>query len=122
MESPGTLTLHLPHIDIKTRDLAQFKDLLIREIKLLLLRIVLEKLNTLTGLKDIVTNAGKWYLDSPALMIYKDMPPAVPLSAFAKKKSTLDINDLLKGEISEDFNEDEMKTDEWIPEYWMRPV
>ncbi|RIA98831.1 subunit 17 of mediator complex-domain-containing protein [Glomus cerebriforme] len=118
LESPGTLTLHLPHIDMKTRNLTQFQELLHREIKLLLLRIVLEKLNTLTGLKDIVTNAGKWYLDSPALMIYKDMPPAVPLSAFKKKKSSFDLDDLLKVEISEDLK----KKDEWIPEYWRRPV
>ena len=93
MESPGSLTLHLLHVDIKTRDLTQFQDLLIREIKLLLLRIILEKLNTLTGLKDIVTNAGKWYLDSPALMIYKDTPPAIPQSAFIKKGEVTDFNE-----------------------------
>ncbi|PKC05937.1 hypothetical protein RhiirA5_360771 [Rhizophagus irregularis] len=120
LESPGTLTLHLSHMDMKTRNLTQFQELLTREIKLLLLRIVLENLNTLTGLNDIVTNAGKWYLDSPALMIYKDMPPAVPSSAFTKKKSSYDLNDLLKAEIS-GLNEEE-KNNEWKPEYWRRPV
>ncbi|CAI2161653.1 17261_t:CDS:10 [Funneliformis geosporum] len=120
LESPGSLTLHLPHVDINTGDLTQFQDLLVREIKLLLLKIILEKLNTLTGLKDLVTNAGKWYLDSPALMIYKDVPPAIPQSAFTKVKKSFNPDDLLKGELPE-LNE-ENKTDKWIPEYWRRPV
>ncbi|CAG8451947.1 5907_t:CDS:10 [Funneliformis caledonium] len=120
LESPGSLTLHLPHVDIKTGDLTQFQDLFVREIKLLLLKIILEKLNTLTGLKDLVTNAGKWYLDSPALMIYKDIPPAIPQSAFIKMKTSYNLDDLLKDELP-DLNE-ENKTDKWIPEYWRRPV
>jgi hypothetical protein len=108
-------------MDMKTKNLSQFQELLTREIKLLLLRIVLENLNTLTGLNDIVTNAGKWYLDSPAMMIYKDMPPAVPSSAFTKKKSSFDFDDLLKDEMST-LNEEEKNKDEWKPEYWRRPV
>ncbi|GBC06799.1 hypothetical protein RclHR1_07050007 [Rhizophagus clarus] len=112
LESPGTLILHLSHMDMKTRNLSQFQESLTREIKLLLLRIILENLNNLTGLNDIVTNAGKWYLDSPALMIYKDMPPAVPSSAFTKKP--FDLDDILKDEMS--------SLNEWKPEYWRRPV
>ncbi|CAG8750097.1 3262_t:CDS:2, partial [Acaulospora morrowiae] len=77
LESPASVTVHLTHTDIKTRDLTKFQDLLSREINLFLLKIVHEQLNYLTGLDNVLYGNSTWLLDPAMMAIYKDVPPVL---------------------------------------------
>nr|CAG8483096.1 994_t:CDS:10 [Entrophospora candida] len=119
LESPETVIIHLPQVDIRTRDLTQFQDILSRELTLLLLKIIYQLLNYLIGLNDLISdnNDGKWILDIATLSIFRELPPILTTKLSASSSMEITTPPSKKKIVNQPGG-----NIDWNQTYWRRPV